>query len=77
MIFEVQRSARSEARKEEIRKRDLEAMRQRNDGLAEEVELLKHRLQELEQLARGRGLTGVINFKNITSKENGKPEKTA
>lgn len=77
LIFEVQRSARSEARKEEIRKRELEAVRQKNDGLAEEVELLKHRLQELEQLARGRGLTGILNFKHIISKENEKTEKTA
>ncbi|XP_004485848.1 uncharacterized protein [Cicer arietinum] len=77
LIFEVQRSARSEARKEELRKQDLEAMRQKNDGLAEEVELLKHRLQELEQLARGRGLTGILNFKHIINNENGKAEKTA
>ncbi|AES63922.1 hypothetical protein MtrunA17_Chr2g0283001 [Medicago truncatula] len=77
LIFEVQRSARSEARKEEIRKRELEAVRQKNDGLAEEVELLKLRLQELEQLARGRGLTGILNFKHIISKENEKTEKTA
>lgn len=52
-------------------------MRQKNDGLAEEVELLKLRLQELEQLARGRGLTGILNFKHIISKENEKTEKTA
>ncbi|CAK8530616.1 unnamed protein product [Lathyrus sativus] len=78
LIFEVQRSARSEARKEEQRRKDLEAMKQRNDELAEEVELLKHRFEELEQLARGRGLTGILNFKNIiSSKENGKTEKTA
>ncbi|KAK2393632.1 hypothetical protein P8452_11684 [Trifolium repens] len=77
LIFEVQRSARSEARKEEIRKQELEAVRQKNDGLAEEIELLKHRLEELEQLARGRGLTGILNLKNIINKENGKAEKTA
>lgn len=77
LIFEVQRSARSEARKEEIRKQELEAVRQKNDGLAEEVEILKRRLQELEQLARGRGLTGILNFKHIISKENEKTEKTA
>jgi len=52
-------------------------VRQKNDGLAEEVELLKLRLQELEQLARGRGLTGILNFKHIISKENEKTEKTA
>ncbi|GAU23569.1 hypothetical protein TSUD_385550 [Trifolium subterraneum] len=77
LIFEVQRSARSEARKEEVRKQELEAVRQKNDGLAEEIELLKHRLEELEQMARGRGLTGILNLKNIINKENGKAEKTA
>ncbi|WJX26709.1 hypothetical protein P8452_15602 [Trifolium repens] len=77
LIFEVQRSARSEARKEEIRKQELEAVRQKNDGLAEEIELLKHRLEELEQMARGRGLTGILNLKNIINKDNGKAEKTA
>lgn len=51
-------------------------MRQKNDGLAAEVELLKQRLQELEQMARGRGLTGILNFKQSKT-ENGKTEKTA
>jgi hypothetical protein len=52
-------------------------VRQINDGLAEEIELLKHRLEELEQMARGRGLTGILNLKNIINKDNGKAEKTA
>ncbi|KAJ1402111.1 Optic atrophy 3-like [Sesbania bispinosa] len=76
LIFEVQRSARSEARKEDLRKQELGAMKQKNDDLAGEVELLKHRLQELEQLARGRGLTGILNFRHSNT-ENGKAEKTA
>ncbi|XP_027338497.1 OPA3-like protein [Abrus precatorius] len=76
LIFEVQRSARSEARKEELRKQELEAMKQKNENLAEEVELLKHRLQELEQLARGRGLTGILNFRHGNT-EIGKTEKTS
>ncbi|KAK9268149.1 hypothetical protein L1049_010590 [Liquidambar formosana] len=52
VIFEVQRSARSEARKEEIRKRELEVMRQRDENLSREVELLKQKIEELEQLAK-------------------------
>ncbi|KAK7302860.1 hypothetical protein RJT34_13757 [Clitoria ternatea] len=76
VIFEVQRSARSEARKEELRKQELEAIKQKNENLAEEVELLKHKLQELEQLARGRGLTGILNFRHGNT-EIGKTEKTA
>ncbi|XP_068666190.1 OPA3-like protein [Aristolochia californica] len=64
VIFEVQRSARSEARKEEIRKQELEAMKQKDEELANEVEHLKHKLEELEHLARGRDLSGILNFKN-------------
>ncbi|QCD76809.1 OPA3-like protein [Vigna unguiculata] len=76
LIFEVQRSSRSEARKEELRKEELGAVRQKNEDLAEEVELLKQRIQELEQMARGRGLTGILNLRQ-GNKENGKAEKTA
>ncbi|WVY92579.1 hypothetical protein V8G54_031667 [Vigna mungo] len=76
LIFEVQRSSRSEARKEELRKQELEAVRQKNENLAEEVELLKQRIQELEQMARGRGLTGILNFRQGNT-EIGKAEKTA
>ncbi|XP_068661310.1 uncharacterized protein [Aristolochia californica] len=65
VIFEVQRSARSEARKEEIRKQELEAMKQKDEELANEVERLKRKLEELEHIARGRGLTGILNFKNL------------
>lgn len=63
LIFEVQRSARSEARKEEARKQELEALKQRDEALSREVELLKEKLEELEKLARGRGLSGIISFK--------------
>ncbi|KAF7803381.1 OPA3-like protein [Senna tora] len=76
LIFEVQRSARSEARKEERRKQELEAVRQRNEEIAEEVELLKHKLQELEKLARGQGLSGLFNFR-VGHTEDGKTGKTA
>ncbi|KAG4982284.1 hypothetical protein AAZX31_10G064500 [Glycine max] len=76
LIFEVQRSARSEARKEEQRKQELQDVKQKNENLAEEVELLKHRIQELEQMARGRGLIGILNFRNGNT-EIGKAEKTA
>lgn len=64
LVFEVQRSARSEAKKEEVRKQELEVMRQRDEDLAKELESLKQKLQELEQLAKGKGLAGVFNFKN-------------
>jgi len=51
-------------------------VKQKNENLAEEVELLKHRIQELEQMARGRGLIGILNFRNGNT-EIGKAEKTA
>lgn len=76
LIFEVQRSSRSEARKEELRKQELGAVKQVSEDLSKEVELLKDRLQELEQLARGRGLSGVLNFRH-GNKESGKTEKAA
>ncbi|KAK3020274.1 hypothetical protein RJ639_047714 [Escallonia herrerae] len=63
LIFEVQRSARSEAKKEEIRKQEMEAMRHRDTELEKELELLKHKFQELEQIAKGQGLAGVFKFK--------------
>ncbi|XVF25727.1 hypothetical protein REPUB_Repub13aG0238600 [Reevesia pubescens] len=63
LIFEVQRSSRSEAKKEEVRRQDLEAMKQRNEDLATEVELLRHNLEELEQLAKQQGLSGLFKFK--------------
>ncbi|KAK4711118.1 hypothetical protein R3W88_005631 [Solanum pinnatisectum] len=63
LYFEVQRSSRSEAKKEELRKQELEQMRERDDSLSREVESLKSKIQELEQLARGRGLAGVFNFR--------------
>ncbi|XP_006364320.1 OPA3-like protein [Solanum tuberosum] len=63
LYFEVQRSSRSEAKKEELRRQDLEQMRERDDALSREVESLKSKIQELEQLARGRGLAGVFNFR--------------
>ncbi|BBN68643.1 Optic atrophy 3 protein [Prunus dulcis] len=70
--FEVQRSSRSEARKEELRRQELEAMRQRDEDLAREVELLKKKLEELEQLAKGRGIAGYFNFRNAQGPENEK-----
>lgn len=39
-------------------------MRQRDEALAEELECLKQKIQELEQLAKGKGLAGVFNFKS-------------
>ncbi|KAI3764970.1 hypothetical protein L2E82_14988 [Cichorium intybus] len=73
LIFEVQRSARSEAKKEEVRKQELEEMRQRDEDLAKEVECLKQKLEEIEQLAKGKGLAGVFNFKNIKTQNDNSP----
>ncbi|KAL9276998.1 hypothetical protein ACSQ67_025453 [Phaseolus vulgaris] len=63
VIFEVQRSSRSEARKEEVRRQEIQAIKTRNEELAREIELLQHKLEELEQLSRGRGLFGTLNYR--------------
>ncbi|KAE9616899.1 hypothetical protein Lal_00034107 [Lupinus albus] len=76
IVFEVQRSSRSEARNEERRRQEIQAIKIRNEELASEVQLLIQKLEELQQLARLRGLSGVINFsqdhvsKDIKSKSN-------
>ncbi|CAN0915181.1 OPA3-like protein [Linum grandiflorum] len=54
IILEVQRNARAEAKKEELRKRVLQEMKQREEDIAREIEILKHRLTEVEQLAQAR-----------------------
>lgn len=69
LFFEVQRSARSEAKKEEARRREMEGMRQRDEDLAKEVELLRQKLAEIEQIARGRGLAGVFNLRHGQAEE--------
>lgn len=51
-------------------------MRQRDEELAREVELLKQKLEELEQLAKGRGLGGLFNIRH-TNIETGKAAKSA
>uniref|UniRef100_A0A0E0CJL6 OPA3-like protein n=1 Tax=Oryza meridionalis TaxID=40149 RepID=A0A0E0CJL6_9ORYZ len=60
VIFEVQRSARSEARKEEARRNEVEALRQKEDQLAWEIEIVKQKLGEIERQANSRGLSGVL-----------------
>ncbi|GAB4827014.1 hypothetical protein Ancab_033894 [Ancistrocladus abbreviatus] len=76
VIFEVQRSAAKEAKKEEQRKQEMEQIRQREEDLAKEVELLKLKVVELEKLANGRGLSGVFNFRHAQS-EAERPVKAA
>ncbi|CAA6668213.1 unnamed protein product [Spirodela intermedia] len=73
VIFEVQRSARSEARKEEMRRQELDALKQRDEELAREVELLRERLSEIEKLAKGRSLAGIFSFRHGGSPEDSKP----
>ncbi|CAH1448516.1 unnamed protein product [Lactuca virosa] len=57
LIFEVQRSARSEAKREEIRKREIEIMRQRDEDIAKQMEFLMKKLEELEKATKGKTLT--------------------
>ncbi|KAK9936456.1 hypothetical protein M0R45_013298 [Rubus argutus] len=77
LIFEVQRSARSEARKEEARRQELETMKKRDEDLSREVELLRSKYEELERLAKGQGLGGIFNFKRAADTEGAKSVKPA
>ncbi|KAK9284981.1 hypothetical protein L1049_024163 [Liquidambar formosana] len=76
VIFEVQRSSRSEAIKEEQRKQELQEMKQKDEDLTREVELLKHKLKELEKLTKGQGLGGIFNFRHPHVTEDGQAKPT-
>ncbi|MFS7931253.1 hypothetical protein Hanom_Chr04g00353841 [Helianthus anomalus] len=69
VIFEVQRSARSEAKKEEIRKQEIEVMKQRDEELAQQVELLKQKLNRLEQVTKQNVLARFLNLENGQTKD--------
>ncbi|KAJ0581677.1 hypothetical protein HanRHA438_Chr04g0185011 [Helianthus annuus] len=69
VIFEVQRSARSEAKKEEIRKQEIEVMKQRDEELAQQVELLKQKLNQLEQVTKQNVLARFLNLENGQNKD--------
>ncbi|KAJ8435615.1 hypothetical protein Cgig2_012269 [Carnegiea gigantea] len=72
VIYEVQRSAKSEARKEEARRQEMEmfdterlnteAMRKRDEDLARELEALKHKLEVLEQQTKEQGLRSILSI---------------
>ena len=51
---------------------DAKELKQREESLAKELENLKLKLNEIEQLAKGRGLTGILNFKGVHVAEGGK-----
>lgn len=46
-------------------------MKQRDEELEREVQLLKKKLEELEQLAKGRGIAGLFNFRHVQATDNG------
>ncbi|KAG0456452.1 hypothetical protein HPP92_024240 [Vanilla planifolia] len=52
IVFEVQRSSRSEAKKEELRRQELEALRRKGEDMAKEVDLLKQKLIQQAYLGR-------------------------
>ncbi|RLN24005.1 hypothetical protein C2845_PM07G23320 [Panicum miliaceum] len=62
IIYEVQRSARSEARKEEVRKQEMEAIKKREEQLAIEVQLMKQKISEMERKYSKWTLPGVRGF---------------
>jgi hypothetical protein len=50
-------------------------MKNRDEELAKQIQVLKQKLEEVEQLARGRGLGGSFHFRHghATEDGNGKP----
>ncbi|CAM0946939.1 unnamed protein product [Alopecurus aequalis] len=73
VVFEVQRSARSENRKEEARKKEVEELIQKEDQLAQEIETLKLKLSQLENLANSQGLSGVLFRRGSVADQNKAP----
>ncbi|KAL8268691.1 hypothetical protein R6Q59_002489 [Mikania micrantha] len=69
LILEFQRSSKAEARKEARRKQELEALKQRDEDLAREIEMLKYKINEIEEVAKGDGL---VNFRKPFSIGGGK-----
>eukprot|EP00246_Nothoceros_aenigmaticus_P016700 TRINITY_DN7777_c0_g1_i2.p1 TRINITY_DN7777_c0_g1~~TRINITY_DN7777_c0_g1_i2.p1 ORF type:complete len:169 (-),score=32.30 TRINITY_DN7777_c0_g1_i2:477-983(-) len=67
VVFEVSRSARSEARKEEARKQELEELKSRDEAAVKEIEDLKERLSDLERSFRGRGFTAWLPSSSSSS----------
>eukprot|EP00249_Psilotum_nudum_P008645 c21420_g1_i2 orf=377-769(-) len=63
VLFEVQRSARSEARKEASRKNEIEDLRQREEDLSRELQLLKERQDKFESFLKERGYVGRLPFR--------------
>ncbi|CAN6816890.1 unnamed protein product [Brassica oleracea] len=74
VIFEVQRSSRSEARKEEARKQELEELRIKDEELEKKMAHLQSKLAEVEELAKARGLTGIFKVKQQPGGGSEKPD---
>ncbi|KAK6777262.1 hypothetical protein RDI58_023979 [Solanum bulbocastanum] len=62
VVFEVQRNSRSEAKKEELCRKEMEKLRLRDEALEKEIKGLQSKIQELEQLARGKGLAETTSL---------------
>ncbi|GMP65934.1 hypothetical protein CsSME_00026511 [Camellia sinensis var. sinensis] len=60
LVFSVQRNSRAEARKEELQRQELEALKKRNEDLTKEVGCLKLNLEEVERLAKGRSFLDML-----------------
>uniref|UniRef100_A0A453EKZ6 Uncharacterized protein n=1 Tax=Aegilops tauschii subsp. strangulata TaxID=200361 RepID=A0A453EKZ6_AEGTS len=51
---------------------DPQELRQKEEILAKDLEDLKLKLAELERLAKGRGLSGILNFKGVNAADSSK-----
>ncbi|KAK1420417.1 hypothetical protein QVD17_21996 [Tagetes erecta] len=69
VIFEVQRSARSEAKKEEILKQEILVMKQRDEDLSKQLELLEQKLNQLEHFTIEKVLACALISENGQTKD--------
>lgn len=51
-------------------------MKQRDDDIAREIEILKQKVEELEQLSKGRGVTSIFHFRHPHTSEAEKAKHT-
>ncbi|GMJ11427.1 hypothetical protein like AT1G28510 [Hibiscus trionum] len=68
IIYEVQRSAKAEARKEQQRRQEIEALAQKNRYLEKELEHLTQKLQQIEAMYQRRSLKDYFNYRPWSAK---------
>ncbi|KAK2968400.1 hypothetical protein RJ640_004406, partial [Escallonia rubra] len=77
LIYEVQRGARSEARKEEMHRQEMEAIKKKNEELTKEMAHLKLKMEAMKQIAMNRSFFDMFRFWHARAYEDAqKPNKS-